>query len=352
MRLAALLALLTLTRPATANDIQSVARLAPICKDSCPKAAVCYAIDESGSITRSDFDRQANVLVGLTSVFELLAPGSTYAVAGFADQAHIIQAATPDVDKITSALLSNKQKRGGTASGTGLNQCYELIKSYAGPKVIVIVTDGVDNRSPKGTEVDDLIKAQGFRIVSVGVGTGVFVPDLLDIASPDSGRAYFSSVANYRVFSEALGPIIRNICEASALWTPTPAPARCGDVWCAKCGSTLECYANSGSAVVDARACDSITQPGVCSGVRRSRCKQTCIGFGDGAPVTCYKGEMFGKRADGAACKTKGEDGEKLFPTNFARYQACETPKGRYYHKCSKRKCNADDPSCWPQQNL
>lgn len=324
-----------------------------LCKGSCANANICYVVDESGSIRRDDFRRQANVLVGTTSVYEALAPGSLYGVAGYADRAHVVQAPTFDTDLVMDSILRNRPVKGGSASGYGMKLCEKMLEGLSGPKLIVLVTDGKDNKEAAfdGVTVQKAIKQAGISIVTVGVGRAVDVSDLLKIASEHKGEKYFTAVKNYRVFAEAIGHIVQHMCSAANNWKTGSGPAGCGDVWCGRCGTTLECYADNKSDVTNARACRAMLAPGVCGATRkqRSKCRQTCSGS---PPVTCYEGEMFGKRVDGAMCKTKGPSGEDLFPKHFGKYVACESQDGILSNKCGKRLCNADRPACWPLANL
>lgn len=320
----------------------------PLCKGVCQKANLCYAVDESGSIKKSDFERQANVLVGLTSTFDALAPNSMYSVAGFADVSEVVQSATFDADMVMDSLRDNKRSKGQTASGAGIMGCYNLIKHLNGPKIIVLVTDGEDTRDPKGVDVEEEVKDSGVKIVSVGITKNINAPELLEIASPNdkSGEKYYTSVASYKVFSEAIGSIVRDMCHASITYKKKEEP-RCGYAWCARCGDTLECYADNDDAVLDKRVCSAIRAPGFCTGKNRNKCKEKCP-----KGVVCYEGSMIGPREVAPQCQTMEKPPATMFPKHFTKIRACEDEDGFYSHECAKKKCLSDDPQCWPEENM
>lgn len=320
-----------------------------MCPSKCPAAAVCFAVDESGSIKRGEFTSQASVLAGITSVFDMLAPASVYAGVGFADEAHTFQSLTFDANTVMNAFLNNKQRKGGSASGAGLKKCAEILNDINGPRMIVLIADGVDNKSPKGGDVDDAIKKSGIAIVTVGIGTeGEKI--LKNIASPDTGNEYYTGVSAFKVFSQAIGPITGHMCTASAMWKPPPPPSNCGDVICAKCGSQLECYVNSGNSITDSKACEAIRGNAMCKKrkrVFRTRCGQQCASAT--GSVSCFEGESFGLYVNNPKCKFN--DGANVFPSNFAKYNACKINQAKFTLKCRKRLCNSDrkGQQCYPE---
>lgn len=322
-----------------------------LCPGDCPPAAVCFAVDESSSIKRKEFNRQAAVLAGLTSVFQTLAPASMYAGVGFSDLAHVFQPLTFDANQVMNAFLDNPQREGGSASGEGLLECKKLLHVMPGPKLIVLVADGQDNKHLAGTDVHLGIKEDGIQIVTAGIGKsaeGV----LRTIASTVYGKVLFTPVSAFETFSQALGPIIKDMCAASAHWTPEPPASDCGTVTCAQCGMHLECYANTGSKKTDERACKAIENDSqLC--VRKTRreiktkCGQKCMR--SGPRVSCYTGESFGLYEHNPSCKY--EDGQQVFPSNFAQYRACKKATGVTRNKCIRKKCSSDrkDGACYPE---
>lgn len=323
-----------------------------ICPDKCPAAAVCFAVDESGSISKTSFMLQSNVLAGITSVFSTFAPQSMFAGVGFADEAHVFQSLTFNPGMIMDAFLSNKQRTGGSSSGSALLRCGDILKGVPGPKVIVLIADGDDNKQPIGKDVASMVKAMGIRIVTAGVGDTAS-ENLKLIASPDTGKEYFTAVSKFPVFSQAIGPIMKHMCSAGAQWTPVPPPPSCGSVFCASCGEGLECYANTGFSETDARVCKAIMAGKVFCPKRkgtRTRCNQECKASGEG--VMCYEGVSFGLSSSNPTCKRKdSKDGSTLFPTAFAKYRACKRANGKTSVACEAVKCNADKKGrvCFPE---
>lgn len=328
---------------------EHIPRVQPLCSDQCPSANVCFAVDESSSISPRYFDKQSNVLSGLTSVFAALAPSSLYTGVGFADEAHCFQPVTFDVYEMMHSFLHNKQRKGGSSSWSALLKCQYLIGHLPGPKLIVLIADGEDNKTPKGRDVDNQIKEAGIRIITAGVGSDRS-STLANIASPDDGMEYYTSVASFPVFSQAIGPIIGHMCSASAMWTPTPGPSECADVVCASCGDRLECYVDSGNYLTDMRACAAVeAHHEFCP--RRgfvTKCKQKC-GYAEHPPV-CYTGSSFGLFEHNPKCHHV--DHGNVYASDFAKYSACQNPSTKEtYNSCVTKACNADTAkhACYPE---
>lgn len=321
-----------------------------LCSHDCPASTVCFAVDESGSISRRDFRMQAYTLAGLVSVLRALAPASLYAGVGFADEAHVFHPLTFDASRVMAAFLGNEQRKGSTSSGAGLLRCHELIKHIPGPKSIVLIADGVDNKQPRGVDIAQNIKDAGVQIITVGVGENL-EHDLRIMAGPAEGDDYYTAVDNFPVFSQAIGPIVRHICTASSNWTPPPPPPSCAPVYCATCGQQLECFVKSGNQATDRRACAAVTDAHAMCARRhghRTKCQQDCHGE---TPVVCYAGREFGTFAEHSACVAKHPDGSKLFPSFFAKYEGCQFANLLTKTKCLVKKCNADTLGqvCYPE---
>lgn len=316
-----------------------------ICDTCCETVSVCYAIDESGSISSTEFTDMMNGLSAVTSAHDANSIGSKYAAAQFASTAATIQTLTNPSTLIT-ALQNNPKQGGMTSSGAGLLKCKELLSSAPWPRVIVLVTDGFDNTAPFGTAEAPALKTAGYRIVTVGVGSGVSSVALGDIASPNE----FVKVDDFPSFYAAVGPISTAICKSRSIRRPpnfikrtVPAFSGCTNVVCARCGSGLECFVRSGSADFDKRACDMVQSSKLAS-ARRS-CGLRLKSF---SGVSCFSNQAYGLvggGSDGATCRGSGKAA-----TTFATFKACgqETSMTALALSCAKRTCSARSSSCAP----
>lgn len=321
----------------------------PICSARCPTAAVCLAVDESGSTSRKVFAEVADMLASVTSSLGYLTPGSLYAAVGYSDLAHVVQPVTTDRAELIQSLLTNPQRRGGSASGAALNRCAELMAGLPGPRVIVLVADGPDNKAPTALAVADGVKKMGFTIVTFGVG-GV-TPTLSTVATRVDGEALATGLPRNGPFSPGVGGVLDAVCLGATRWKPAAPPSNCARVHCATCGGRLECFVDSGNSVTDARVCKAVMDKArFCSRSkgRKTKCGQRCeVGTGR---VVCFQKDCFGKYKNNPKCRGVDAGGAPLFPENFAEYEACGPVVGSTSSSCKKRVCNVDNRGsiCYP----
>ena len=126
---------------------------------------------------------------------------------------------------LTAALRAPRKQPGGkTASGAGLNGCYQLQDSYKNrpePRLIVVVTDGEDTERPYGNAIAPTLKNNGW-IISI-LTSGMTSESLKAIASAPQLAFYISS--SFGVPNR--DPIVHRWCSLpkpmDALPSPTPS---------------------------------------------------------------------------------------------------------------------------------
>lgn len=328
----------------------------------CPPATFCYAIDESASISDVEFRQQTNALSTITRDFDTLSPNSTYAAVGFAKTASVIQEPTKNLMTFLTSLSTNTRSGGGTALGSGLLACSKLLSTMPDPRVIVLITDGMDRKDPLGLDVDDDIKASGITIATIGVGDDVDADELKMLATSED---LYRSIDNYADFSDSIAKIVRLLCKAvpslsaspsvspsmhlSPSETPpskpsaspvasisVPAPTTslpptkktCTEVQCGQCGKKLECYVNSGSDDFDKAVSKVIhSKAKFCTWKRRfTECGQIC---GPTTTVNCIYGKSVsssrGKRSKRGSylCSSKKGYGKRVYMSSVASYKVC-----------------------------
>lgn len=303
----------------------------------CSHTSLCYAIDESRSLSNMEFTQMTEALLAITEDFSVLAPNSSFSAVGFETLAETISPLTMDVDAFKTSLRDNTQFGGGTSSGRGLGRCRSLLTSAPNPRVILLIADGEDlPGTPQGVDVAPGIKEMGITIATVGVGRGVDSDALMEIASKTE---LFTPVSTFSTLPRSIFDIVQSMCvdsspsvSPSPSVTPPSSPAssmapsisppkpnepttspspsvsssppmkgerKCLKADCARCGSVLECYVNSGSILNDKRACRLIRnrRSGICPDGGRpgsqTKCRQSCRFLSRG--VRCFPGQSFGR---------------------------------------------------------
>lgn len=326
----------------------------PLCEGGCPSASVCYAIDESGTSRPRDLTTIYNMITSISSLFKAYAPESAFSAVGFSDNAHVVSDLTSSLETLSLRLAANTQDGGLTASGSGLQACVDVLDIMPDNKVIVLFTDGDDNRSPRGVSVDNAIKESGHRILTVGIGRKVNEAALKNIASGDStvNRDLYQSVEGYSQLALAVGSIANDLCKASANWSPTPLPSRCEKVICAQCDARMYCYVNSRHPGRNQEICGIVKSANYfCQGSNtKTDCNQICKYKKAEVDVLCNDGGIpFPTYSDTAVCPNSAT------PNNFATYNVCRdfgaasnvVPDNA---KCTSGGiCSADRKRCWPE---
>lgn len=190
----------------------------------CAIDSVCFALDESGSINSAEFQQEKDAVSRVADVIASRSERTLYSAFGFSEVVSPIQKATLDLEGEFKPALARRLRDGeATASGLGLQECLKEIRSHSGTRVIVLLSDGADNRNPRGRQVAPSVKAEGVSIVTVGIGNQVSAPALRAIAtSPE----FFIPVSSFDQLPLAIGRIADGTCNlAPALPSPSPSPA-------------------------------------------------------------------------------------------------------------------------------
>ncbi|KAI0557208.1 von Willebrand factor A-like protein [Gracilaria domingensis] len=227
---------------------------------------------------------------------------------------------------------------GGTAFAGALGLCQSQLTGASDPRVVVLLTDGVNGDMAAATAAADAIKADGITLITIGVGSGVDTANLMALASsPD----LFIPVTNFGSFPMVIEEIVTSLC---------PLPA-CVNFDCAKCGQVLECYVSSGFDELDAAVCEAVLDSSTFCPIRGGRatsCQQQCSGR---QGVKCIPGSSFGSCPSMIGSNPQcmggaGRDGTLPADlSNFASYQACFAEGGNFDVTCLIDKCE-DGSSC------
>lgn len=187
-------------------------------QEDCNVDHLCFAMDQSGSIKSIYPDVQQFTADAATAVHNL-SPAS-YSAVGFSNSFEIISAPTSNLNKFVNAVTAPDNVGGSTNMYAGVNQCYDYIENKPGNRVIVLVTDGRDSKTPSAETLIQSKASSGVYIVSVGIGSGIdenYLKSLSDVYIPVA-TSDIDSVA------ETLSTGICEAPEVSENPTPTKAP--------------------------------------------------------------------------------------------------------------------------------
>jgi len=134
-------------------------------------------MDISGSMYEAGKLRAAKAAA--LAYIDQMRPGDQAGLMTFNTDVTCLQAITGDRLVLTSAINSLNAK-GDTAMFDALDQAVEVLQDYPGRKAIIVLTDGLDNRSVLNSEdVLQAIGTGGLSISTIGLGD----PDKLGINS-------------------------------------------------------------------------------------------------------------------------------------------------------------------------
>ena len=188
LRLAALaLLIVALARP---QDVERLSRT------NTEGIDIMLAIDVSGSMLARDF-RPDRITAAKEVAGSFIADryGDRIGLVAFAGEAFTQSPLTTDqtlLARIRSGLIED-----GTAIGNGLATAINRLReSEAKSKVIILLTDGVNNRGEIAPQTAaEIAKAQGIRVYTIGVGTEGMAPyPAVDIYGTPTGGTVMAKV--------------------------------------------------------------------------------------------------------------------------------------------------------------
>lgn len=150
--------------------------------DSCPLNHICFALDQSGSIS-GDYGGIKAFTVGAARTLSNGTVRPFFSAVGFSDNSNYISAPTKDVTKFIAAIYKSSILGGSTNMGDGLSQCYTYVENKNGNRVIVLVTDGIDNGPNSAEDLVNSKKSSGVSLVTVGIGNRIDTKFLKRIAT-------------------------------------------------------------------------------------------------------------------------------------------------------------------------
>lgn len=154
-------------------------------------AAVVICIDTSGSMRSSDVEptRWDAAKAAAHTFIDKMPTGTQIGIVAFSGGASLVQPLTADRDQARAGVERIPEPNGSTAIGDALAIAGQVLP-VLGHRIIVLLTDGVNNRGADPQAVAQELKARGITVYTVGVGThgsGQFIPGTTQEADLDEG---------------------------------------------------------------------------------------------------------------------------------------------------------------------
>lgn len=160
--------------------------------------SVVLCVDTSGSMAATDVSpsRADAVKAAALAFINHIPFGTKVAIVAFSSGAGVVAPLTTDRDALRAALDQIPLPNGATAIGDALLLAGSTLPAR-GHRVVVLITDGVNNRGEDPLAAAQVLGAKRIRLFTVGIGTngGSIIPGTSQEASIDEDalRAYASA---------------------------------------------------------------------------------------------------------------------------------------------------------------
>lgn len=196
-----LLSLLTCAIISSGNAVQG----------TCSVHSVCFALDQSGSITGirrpGKYANVSELAISASEEIGSRTVGTIYSAMGFDAQSRVIQMPTTDlVDDFILSVRNRFPPGGGTDISQGLQACFDHVKTQPGNRVIVLVTDG-NGGDP--SSLNPVIEAAGVKVITIGIGYRINATVLSALASKPQ---FFIDHSNTTDLASKAIPLADKIC--------------------------------------------------------------------------------------------------------------------------------------------
>ncbi len=175
-------------------------------------ANVCFAIDGSTSISRTEFDNEKNFVLDVAAIISMDQPVEL-AAAQYSTSIAPITPLTPWVDDFDTSVNGATQIGGASFVVGGINYCFsQLMRRPGEANKIVILGDGRSNIGSRAVDRADLFRQMGGSLSTVAAG---FADDrvLLAIAGGDRDMVFrVQSFADVLALHEVIEKLVFKVC--------------------------------------------------------------------------------------------------------------------------------------------
>lgn len=150
--------------------------------------SVVLCIDTSGSMASTDISptRFAAAAAAARAFVAATPPGTRVAIVAFSSAAGAVAPLETDRGAVASAIDALPPPNGATAIGDALALAARMLPA-AGHRVVVVITDGVNNAGVDPLAQAQALGARGIRVFTIGIGTpnGDVIPGTGEAAGID-----------------------------------------------------------------------------------------------------------------------------------------------------------------------
>ena len=185
---------------------------------------VVICIDTSGSMRSRDVaPSRADAARDAARAFVDSVPtGTRVGIVSFSSGANVIAAPTSDMDVVRDAIDKVPPPEGATAIGDALQLAARQMPA-SGRRIVVLLTDGINNRGADPLETSRAIGTKGITIETVGVGSsgsGEIIPGTTEPAELDAqSLTTIAENGHGRYVESANAQTLRQIFRSIALAT-------------------------------------------------------------------------------------------------------------------------------------
>ena len=194
----------------TPTDVSGIGNSTPL--------TTLLVIDISGSMNYDN--KLASAKSAAAAYVDQMRPGDEAGLLSFNTRISYVQPVTADHDKLKLAI-QGLVATGDTAMYDALAQGVDLLKDVSGRKAIIVLTDGMDNRSKQNADgVISAIGPAGLSISTIGLGdptqktgsyAGIDEASLKNLAAQAGGSyGYVNDPASLQALYEQLGRALQS----------------------------------------------------------------------------------------------------------------------------------------------
>jgi hypothetical protein len=184
----------------------------PPCK---AKLDVVVVLDGSASIVPDDWQRALAFTNKLIDGFNISADEVNLGVVQFSESASTVIGLSADKGAIHTAVTSLRQMRENTNTFAGFQTAKSILDTEGRPaakgKLVILLTDGKQNRGQPASIESDALKAEGAQVFGIGVGSGVDVSEIESWVTAPAASHYFA-VSAFDQLEKILAKIIESAC--------------------------------------------------------------------------------------------------------------------------------------------